>query len=199
MTSSARTQRRERADGARAERGERRAAAKHARDKKAASRRAKVDQRKQAAAARQAERRGSRRVKFSNRDYVPMRLPPFHETSANIQGLYPFIAEAGIDAPGILMGRNLLSSGSFTYDVFELYKRGMLLNPNGLIQGTVGSGKSSLVKTTVLRDAAFGIRSVVPCDPPRRAVWTTRTGCGRSATPAPRSWPRWPAPPSAGR
>lgn len=160
-----RAPREERTAAARAERAERRAAAKHAREQKITARRAKVQQRKQAAAARQAERRGSRGVKYSNRDYVPMRLPPFQETSANIQGLYPFIAEAGIDAPGILMGRNLLSSGSFTYDVFELYKRGMLLNPNGLIQGTVGSGKSSLVKTIVLRDAAFGIKSVVPCDP----------------------------------
>jgi type IV secretory pathway VirB4 component len=124
-----------------------------------------VSDRRASAALRHAEKRAAHGPKWSNRDYVPMRLAPFQETTATIQGLYPFIAEAGIDAPGILTGRNLLSSGSFTYDVFELYKRGMLLNPNGLIQGTVGSGKSSLVKTTILRDAAFGIKAVVPCDP----------------------------------
>ena len=143
---------------------ERREASKRTRDQKVAQRRTKTAERREEAAARKAERAGGG-VKFSNRDYVPMRLAPFQETTANIQGLYPFIAEAGIDAPGILTGRNLLSSGSFTYDVFELYRRGMLLNPNGLIQGTVGSGKSSLVKTSILRDAAFGIKSVVPCDP----------------------------------
>jgi hypothetical protein len=125
---------------------------------------AKVQARRAAATGRCTER-AARGVKWSNREYLPMRLPPFQETTANLQGLYPFIAEAGIDAPGILIGRNLLSSGSFVYDVFELYRRGMLLNPNGLVQGTVGSGKSSLVKTTILRDAAFGIKSVVPCDP----------------------------------
>ncbi|MGI8458648.1 MAG: hypothetical protein ACR2LI_11115 [Propionibacteriaceae bacterium] len=130
-----------------------------------AARKAKVERRRAAAAARRAQRRAMRGMKWSNREYVPMQLAPFQETTSSIQGLYPFIAEAGIDAPGILVGRNLLSSGSFVYDVFELYKRGMLLNPNGLIQGTVGSGKSSLVKTTIARDAAFGIKSVVPCDP----------------------------------
>jgi hypothetical protein len=116
-------------------------------------------------AAGRPRRRASRGVKWSNREYVPMRLAPFQETTANIQGLYPFVAEAGIDAPGILVGRNLLSSGSFAYDTFELYRRGMLFNPNGLVQGTVGSGKSSFVKTTIRREAAFGIKSVVPCDP----------------------------------
>jgi hypothetical protein len=132
---------------------------------KIAQRKAKVAQRRAITAQRQAERGAGRGAKWSNRDYVPMRLAPFQETTANIQGLYPFVAEAGIDAPGILVGRNVLSSGSFAYDTFELYRRGMLFNPNGIVQGTVGSGKSSLVKTTIKREAAFGIKSVVPCDP----------------------------------
>jgi type IV secretory pathway VirB4 component len=123
------------------------------------------EERRAIAARRHAEHPATRGVKWSNREYVPMRLAPFQETTATIQGLYPFVAEAGIDAPGILVGRNLLSSGSFAYDTFELYRRGMLFNPNGLVQGTVGSGKSSLVKTTIKREAAFGIKSVVPCDP----------------------------------
>jgi hypothetical protein len=88
------------------------AAARRAeREAKIAERRATVAQRRAIAARRQAERRASRGVKWSNREYVPMRLAPFQETTANIQGLYPFVAEAGIDAPGILVGRNLLSSG----------------------------------------------------------------------------------------
>jgi hypothetical protein len=122
--------------------------------------------RRRAAAARRRGGSGSRHgPKWSNRDYLPLRLPPFQETTATVQGLYPFLADAGLDAPGILIGRNLLSAGSFSYDVFELYRRGLLLNPNGLVQGTVGSGKSALVKTMIARDAAFGIKSVVPCDP----------------------------------
>ena len=142
------------------------AAARRAeREARIAERTAKGAQRRVMAAGRRPERRVSHGVKWSNREYVPMRLAPFQETTANIQGLYPFVAEAGIDAPGILVGRNLLSSGSFAYDTFELYRRGMLFNPNGLVQGTVGSGKSSFVKTTIKREAAFGIKSVVPCDP----------------------------------
>jgi hypothetical protein len=135
------------------------------RARRIAARKATVAERRAIAARQQAERRATRGVKWSNREYMPMRLAPFQETTANIQGLYPFVAEAGIDAPGILVGRNLLSSGSFDYDTFELYRRGMLLNPNGYVQGTVGSGKSSFVKTTIKREAALGIKSVVPCDP----------------------------------
>ena len=149
-------------------REEREAAAEQRRAKRAervAGRKAKVAERRAAGAQRQAERLATRGVKWSNREYVPIKLAPFQETTANIQGLYPFVAEAGIDAPGILVGRNLLSSGSFDYDTFELYRRGMLLNPNGLVEGTVGSGKSSFVKTTIKREAAFNIKSVVPCDP----------------------------------
>ena len=135
------------------------------RDLKIAARRATTAKRRAESVERRAQRANARGVKWSNREYVPMKLAPFQETTANIQGMYPFIAEAGLDAPGILVGRNLLSSGSFDYDTFELYRRGMLLNPNGLVEGTVGSAKSSFVKTTIRREAAFNIKSVVPCDP----------------------------------
>jgi len=77
------------------------------------------------------------------------------ETTAVLPAAYPFLAEPGLGAPGAYIGRDVLG-GSFTFDPFNLYAAGALTNPNMLIAGQVGFGKSSLVKTFILRQIAFG-------------------------------------------
>jgi type IV secretory pathway VirB4 component len=56
---------------------------------------------------------------------------------------------------GIYIGRDLYG-GSFAYDPFALYERRVLTNPNMLVIGEVGSGKSALVKSYLLRQGVFG-------------------------------------------
>lgn len=85
----------------------------------------------------------------------PIRLPAHRATTAHLQAAYPFIAESGLGAAGSYIGRDLFG-GSFCYDPFELYAAGKLTNPNMLIAGNVGSGKSSFVKTFLWRQHAFG-------------------------------------------
>jgi hypothetical protein len=53
------------------------------------------------------------------------------------------------------MGRDLLG-GTFHFDPWDLYQRGLLTNPNLLVLGQVGRGKSTFVKTFVWRQLAFG-------------------------------------------
>jgi type IV secretory pathway VirB4 component len=48
------------------------------------------------------------------------------------------------------------TGGSFCFDQFELYARGRLSNPNMLILGQLGYGKSALTKTFIARHLAFG-------------------------------------------
>jgi type IV secretory pathway VirB4 component len=89
-----------------------------------------------------------------------MRLPlaqrPGHRaTTATLQAVYPFGAQAGLGGRGAYIGRDLYG-GSFAYDPFTLYERRVLTNPNMLVIGEVGSGKSSLVKSYLLRQAVFG-------------------------------------------
>lgn len=80
----------------------------------------------------------------------------WHEaTTAVLPAAYPFLTENGLGAAGTYIGRDLLG-GSFCFDPFTLYQTGPLTNPNMLVAGQVGSGKSSFVKTFLFRQHAFG-------------------------------------------
>jgi len=101
----------------------------------------------------------------AGRTYHQLRLPPHMETTAQIAGIYPFVVDSGLDAPGMYIGRHVWSGDSFVFDVFELYRQQIIENPNFAVFGAVGSRKSSLLKTLISRGSAFGYRAAVPCDP----------------------------------
>jgi type IV secretory pathway VirB4 component len=81
--------------------------------------------------------------------------PGHRATTANAQAIYPFFGESGLGDGGVLIGTDLHGS-AFTYDPFVLYERRVVSNPNMLVIGEVGSGKSSLVKSYLYRQAVFG-------------------------------------------
>jgi len=81
-------------------------------------------------------------------------------TTAQLGAAYPFVSEGGLGGRGVLVGRDLLG-GSFTYDPFELYARGTLTNPNMVVIGQIGRGKSSFVKSYLWRQSLFGRRAWV--------------------------------------
>jgi len=84
------------------------------------------------------------------------RAPSSHRlTTAHLGAAYPFVAEGGLGARGVYVGRDLLG-GAFTYDPFELYAAGALTNPNMVVLGQIGRGKSALVKSYLWRQAVFG-------------------------------------------
>lgn len=66
----------------------------------------------------------------------------------------------GLGSRGTYIGRELLG-GSFCFDPWELYAQGILTNPNMLIIGQVGRGKSSLIKSLLVRQQVFGRRAAV--------------------------------------
>lgn len=100
----------------------------------------------------------------AGRVFHRMRLRAQEETTAQIAGTYPFVAERGFQADGAYIGRDRFTRGAFRFDPFELYRAGLLPNPNVGIFGTIGSGKSSLIKTLSLRLLAFGVRFINPAD-----------------------------------
>jgi type IV secretory pathway VirB4 component len=82
--------------------------------------------------------------------------PPAHRTTtAQLQAIYPFVAQGGLGCSGPWIGRDLLG-GSFCFDPWDLYRRGLLTNPNLIVLGQVGRGKSTFVKTFLWRQVAFG-------------------------------------------
>ncbi|MFD9069123.1 VirB4 family type IV secretion system protein [Streptomyces lasiicapitis] len=100
-----------------------------------------------------------------------LRLPTHHMTTATVAGAYPFLAEGGLGADGIYIGRDVHAEASFCFDPFALYgKIEGFTNPNILLAGVIGQGKSALAKSFALRSVAFGYRVYVPCDP--KGEWT---------------------------
>ena len=99
------------------------------------------------------------------RSYRQFRVPPHQDTSATLQGAYPFLAEGGLGSQGVFVGQDMYSGGSFVYDPWVLYARGIITAPNLVLAGIVGSGKSSLAKSLYTRSIPFGRRVYVPGDP----------------------------------
>ena len=90
----------------------------------------------------------------------PARVPAHQITTRNLGAAYPFIAEAGLGQRGVVIGDDLLG-GSFVFDPFELYAQGVVSNPNMVVFGQIGRGKSAFVKTFLWRQAVFGRRAWV--------------------------------------
>ncbi len=126
-------------------------------------------EREEAKAARPFPRSGEPRP-HAGRAWLPLRLPAHRATSATLAGAYPWLAEAGLGSDGIYIGRDAFSGGSFVYDPWVLYARGVLTNPNALLAGVIGTGKSALAKSLATRSIAFGRRVYVPGDP--KGEWT---------------------------
>jgi type IV secretory pathway VirB4 component len=76
-------------------------------------------------------------------------------STAHLQAAYPFVSEGGLGGRGVYIGRELLG-GAFCYDPWDLYAQGTLTNPNLLVAGQVGRGKSAFVKTYLWRQQVFG-------------------------------------------
>jgi type IV secretory pathway VirB4 component len=75
-------------------------------------------------------------------------------TTAHLSSLYPFHADAGFGEAGVLMGANITAGmAGFYFDPFTFYGT-HLTNPNLIICGDVGSGKSATVKSLLRRSRA---------------------------------------------
>lgn len=92
-----------------------------------------------------------------------LRVPAHEATTAQLGAAYPFVASRPLGVSRVLVGRDL-AGGAFLHDPFALYGNGVLSNPNMTVLGQIGRGKSSLVKSYLYRQAAFG-RQVAVLDP----------------------------------
>jgi type IV secretory pathway VirB4 component len=81
-------------------------------------------------------------------------------TTRHAQAIYPFMAAGGLGGRGVFVGRDS-SGGAFCYDPWVLYAEGVLDDPNAIVIGKLGQGKSALVKTLLWRMLLFGRRAFV--------------------------------------
>jgi type IV secretory pathway VirB4 component len=70
------------------------------------------------------------------------------------------MAAGGLGGRGVLIGRDA-SGGALCYDPWVLYGDGTLDDPNLIVLGKLGQGKSALVKTLLWRMLLFGRRAFV--------------------------------------
>jgi type IV secretory pathway VirB4 component len=87
-------------------------------------------------------------------------FPGHRATTRHAQAIYPFLASGGLGGRGVLIGREA-RGGAFCYDPWVLYGEGLLDDPNAIVLGKLGQGKSALVKTLLWRMLLFGRRAFV--------------------------------------
>ncbi|WP_133787344.1 VirB4 family type IV secretion system protein [Kribbella sp. VKM Ac-2571] len=101
---------------------------------------------------------------------LPLLVDDHRATTRILRIAYPFLAEGGLGADGTYIGNDVFSGGSFVYDPWVLYQARIITNPNVLLAGVIGSGKSTTAKALITRSIALGHKAYVPCDP--KGEWT---------------------------
>ncbi len=86
--------------------------------------------------------------------------PGHRNSTRHAQAIYPFIAPGGLGGRGVFIGRDA-AGGAFCFDPWLLYGDGLLDDPNMIVLGKLGQGKSALVKTLLWRLLLFGRRAFV--------------------------------------
>ena len=95
-----------------------------------------------------------------------LRLPRHRATTAHLSSIYPFVAQRGLGAAGVYLGTDVLAGGGgFAYDPFEAYGAGLVTNPNMLLAGEPGVGKSATAKCFIYRAVGVFGRWVAIADP----------------------------------
>jgi type IV secretory pathway VirB4 component len=91
----------------------------------------------------------------------PSAQRPGHRcTTRHAQAIYPFVNPGGLGGRGVYIGRDS-GGAAFCYDPWVLYGDGTLDDPNVIVLGKLGQGKSALVKTLLWRMLLFGRRAFV--------------------------------------
>ena len=84
---------------------------------------------------------------------------PFEWTTEHLGVLAP-VTTGSMDNHGTAIGDDLLG-GAFTFDPFTAYAQGHVTNPNLVVLGQLGKGKSAFIKTFLLRELKRGRQAVV--------------------------------------
>jgi type IV secretory pathway VirB4 component len=95
-----------------------------------------------------------------------LRLPRHRVTTAHACSAYPFQVDTGIATAGVVLGLNVTAGGDpFAYDPFTAYAEGKVTNPNALVVGEPGVGKSALLKCLISRSSGLLGRWIAITDP----------------------------------
>lgn len=114
-------------------------------------------------------------------------LAVYQAATSEIGGLFPLLAANGTPAVGARIGYDTLSGGAFYAHPIEWVLEGLASNPNLVVFGEPGRGKSSTVVAFLLRMMLFGTKTLVSGDvkgeysPLLRALGITPIALGRGS------------------
>lgn len=110
-----------------------------------------------------APRRGYPR-KWGGRAALLPPVPVHRGSTAQVQGLYPWLYGGALPMTGAYLGVDCLTGGAFTCHPLAWLAAGLVSNPNIVFTGLPGAGKSATVKALALRLMAYGVRAFVAGD-----------------------------------
>ncbi len=88
-------------------------------------------------------------------------VPVFRGSTGQVQGLYPWLYGASMPPAGAYIGVDCLAGGAFSCHPAEWLRLGLIANPNIIVTGVPGSGKSATLKALAMRLMAYGVRCFV--------------------------------------
>lgn len=108
----------------------------------------------------------SRGHRVQGRGWAPVAAPlaVYHASTHQIGGLFPLLATSPSPAVGAPIGYDVLSGSAFYCHPVEWVLQGLAANPNVVIFGEPGKGKSSTVLGLLLRMMNFGVRAFISGD-----------------------------------
>ena len=107
-----------------------------------------------------APRRGVNRP-YAGRAAVSPGPRVYRAATAQLAGLYPFLYGDPLPALGPYIGTNLLTGGAFCFHPLALLHQGLITNPNIVITGVPGAGKSAHIKALSLRLMSYGVTTLI--------------------------------------
>ncbi|MGH7748025.1 MAG: hypothetical protein ACREQ5_25185, partial [Candidatus Dormibacteria bacterium] len=90
----------------------------------------------------------------------PPRRVAHRATTASLQALLPFIAESSLGSAGVYIGTDAFSRSPFYFDPIRMYLDGLIGDPNILVIGRLGYGKSALMKALSRRLNVVGYSTI---------------------------------------
>jgi type IV secretory pathway VirB4 component len=107
-----------------------------------------------------APRRGINRPYAGRAALAP---PPriYRAATAQLAGLYPFLYSRGLPPVGPYLSTDLLTGAAFSCHPIAWLNAGLITNPNMLITGIPGAGKSAHIKALSLRLMSYGVKTLV--------------------------------------
>lgn len=108
-----------------------------------------------------------------------LRVPRMNATTRNLAALYPWHFDGGLCCPGPVIGVDFLAGGApWSFDPIELVLAGLASNPNVVVAGEPGMGKSAIGKAVAWwLVGAFGYRLVTVDVKREYAALAAALGC----------------------